>query len=86
MGISLSLSFMVLQCLSCCLELCFLFGVLAALCVPLLYRTAVLSLYIQIAAYSFGIGDGSFLFNVPCGVKTGCPLSSVLSIVHKSLR
>ena len=57
---------------------CFLFDVLAVLCVPMPQRNAIMSLYSRITAYSSGIGDGSFLFNVFYGVKTGCPLSSVL--------
>ena len=59
----------------------FLFLVLAVLCVPMLYRNAIMSMYTRITAYSSGIGDGSFLFNVLCGVKAGCPLSSILSIL-----
>ena len=39
------------------------------------------SLYTNITAYSSGIGDGSFLFEVLGGVKTGCPMSSVLFIL-----
>ena len=60
---------------------CFLFNVLAVLCLQLLYRYAILSLYSKVTAYSCGTGDGSFLFNVLRGVKTGCPLSSVLFIL-----
>ena len=60
---------------------CFLFNVLVVLCVPLPYRNAIMSLYTKITAYSSGVGDGSFLFNVLCGVKTGCPLSSILFIL-----
>lgn len=32
-------------------------------------------------SYSSGIGDGSFLLNVLCGVEAGCPLSSVLFVL-----
>ena len=46
-----------------------------------MYRYAILSLYSKVTAYSCGTGDGSFLFNVLCGVKTGCPMSSVLFIL-----
>ena len=63
----------------------FLFNVLAVLCIPIIDRIAILSIYLKIIAYSSGLGDGSFLFNVLCGVKTGCPLSSVLFIFY-SLR
>ena len=34
-------------------------------------------LYTSVFAYSSGVGDGSFLFQVLDGVKTGCPLSSI---------
>ena len=35
-------------------------------------------LYIDIQAFSAGCGDGTFLFEVFGGVRTGCPLSSIL--------
>ena len=38
-------------------------------------------LYISITAYPSGIGDGSFLFEVFAGVRTGCPLSSILFLL-----
>ena len=38
----------------------------------------MLALYTPISAYSSGVGDGSVLFWVLGGVRTGCPLSSVL--------
>ena len=38
-------------------------------------------LYTSITAYSFGIGDGSFLFEVFGGVRTGCPLSSIVFLL-----
>ena len=38
-------------------------------------------LYTSITAYSSGIGDGSFLFEVSGGVRTGCPLSSILFLL-----
>ena len=59
----------------------FLFLVLECLGVPEFYRNAIFNLYTSISAYSSGIGDGSFLFNVLCGVKTGCPLSSLLFLL-----
>ena len=33
------------------------------------------------SAYSSGIGDGSYLFEVFGGVRTGCPLSSILFLL-----
>ena len=54
-----------------------LFLVLRALEVPESYRWVVWWLYTSITAFSSGAGDGSFLFNVLAGVKTGCPLSSI---------
>ncbi len=38
-------------------------------------------MYTDIAAYSSGIGDCEFLFNLLGGVKTGCPLSSMLFLL-----
>ena len=38
-------------------------------------------LYQSIMAYSSGTGDGTFLFQVLGGVKTGCPLSSILFLL-----
>ena len=38
-------------------------------------------LYTSIQAFSAGCGDGSFLFEVLGGVKTGCPLSSILFLL-----
>ena len=38
-------------------------------------------LYNSIFAYSSGIGDGSFLFQVLGGVKTGGPLRSILFLL-----
>jgi len=55
--------------------------VLEALEVPYRIRLLVISLYSLITAYSSGVGDGSFLFNVLGGVRTGCPLSSILFIL-----
>ena len=43
-----------------------------------------MSLHSRITAYSSGIGDWSFLFNVLRGVETGCPLSPVLLILCMS--
>jgi len=58
-----------------------IFLVLEVLQVPTLIRKVILSLYTCITAYSSGVGDGSFLFRVLGGVRTGCPLSSVLFIL-----
>ena len=45
-----------------------------------LYRV-IKCLYLSIQAFSAGCGDGSFLFEVLGGVKTGCPLSSILFLL-----
>ena len=45
-----------------------------------IYRV-IKCLYFSIQAFSSGCGDGSFLFEVLCGVKTGCPLSSILFLL-----
>ena len=42
---------------------------------------AIRCLYLSIRAFSAGCGDGTFLFNVLAGVKTGCPLSSILFLL-----
>ena len=54
-----------------------LFLVLRVLEVPTALRWIIWWLYTDIEAYSSGAGDGSFLFHVLAGVKTGCPLSSI---------
>jgi len=54
-----------------------LFLVLKALGVPITLRWIIWWLYTDITAYSSGAGDGSFLFHVLAGVKTGCPFSSI---------
>ena len=59
----------------------FVFLLLKVLRVPAFLRNAILSLYTKISVFSCGIGDGSFLFWVLCGVKTGCPLSSLLFLL-----
>jgi len=58
-----------------------LFLVLGAYNVPLEIRNIILALYTCICAYSSGVGDGSLLFEVLGGVKTGCPLSSLLFLL-----
>ena len=58
-----------------------LFLVLQAVGMPEEIRWAIWWLYSMITAYSSGTGDGSFLFNVLGGVKTGCPLSSLLFLL-----
>ena len=45
-----------------------------------LYRL-IKCLYLSIQAFSAGCGDGSFLFEVDGGMKTGCPLSSLLFLL-----
>ena len=45
-----------------------------------IYRV-IKCLYRSIQAFSAGCGDGSFLFEVLCGVRTGCPLSSILFLL-----
>ena len=59
----------------------FLFLLLKVLRFPAFLRNAILNLYTKISVFSCGIGDGSFLFWVLCGVKTGCPLSSLLFLL-----
>lgn len=59
----------------CCMIFSLLLKVLRVLA---FWRNAILSLYTKISVFSCGIGDGSFLFWVLCGVETGCPLSSLL--------
>ena len=44
-------------------------------------RNVVWWLYTDVTAYSCGTGDGSFLFRVLGGVKTGCPFSSLLFLL-----
>ncbi len=55
-----------------------LFMILIVIGVPPEYRTAILAMYTKVGAYSSGIGTSSFLFYILGGVKTGCPLSSLL--------
>ena len=45
------------------------------------YFESIKCLYTPITAYSSGIGDGSFSFEVFGGVRTGCPLSSILFLL-----
>ena len=47
---------------------------------PLKYRWLIHRLYQRIITYASGVGDGSLLFAILRGVKTGCPLSSILSL------
>ena len=58
-----------------------LFAVLQALQVPPAFRWLIWWFYTKVTAYSSGTGDGSFLFSVLAGVKTGCPLSSILFLL-----
>ena len=59
----------------------YLFLVLIMYCLPESYRFVIASLYTRISVFSSGIGNGKFLFYVFCGVKTGCPLSSILFLL-----
>ena len=58
-----------------------LFLVLRVYGVPRDMYNIIWWLYTNITAYSSGTGDGSFLFDVDGGVKTGCPLSSLLFLL-----
>ena len=51
--------------------------VLNVLRIPKPLLKVIKCLYTSISAYSSGIGDGSFLFGVFGGVRTGCPLSAL---------
>ena len=55
--------------------------VLNVLCLPKPLLKVIECLYTSIKAYSSGIGDGSFLFEVFGGVGTGCTLSSILFLL-----
>ena len=45
---------------------------------PLKYRWIVHWPYQRLLTYCFGVGNGSLLFATLCGVRTGCPISSLL--------
>ena len=55
--------------------------VLEVLKIPTVIVKVIERLYSNIFAYSSGCGDGPFLFEVLGGVKTGCPLSSILFLL-----
>ena len=55
--------------------------VLNVLRIPKHILKVIKCLYSSITCYSSGIGDGSFLFEVFGGVRTGCPLSSILFLL-----
>ena len=57
------------------------FKVLNTLGIPVFYIKCIENLYRHINAFSSGVGTESFLFKVERGVKTGCPLSSVLFLL-----
>ena len=38
-------------------------------------------MYQQVTAFSSGVGDGSLLFSILGGVKTGCPASFILFLL-----
>ena len=56
--------------------------VLNVLRIPKPLLKVIECLYTSIKAFSSGCGDGSFLFQVFCGVRTGCPLSSILFLLR----
>jgi len=58
-----------------------LFEVIKRLRFPPKYRWLIHWLYQRITTYSSGAGDGSLLFAILRGVKTGCPLSSILFLL-----
>ena len=58
-----------------------LFKVLRVVGIPNLFIQCIQHLYSCISAYSSGVGTESFLFKVERGVKTGCPLSSILFLL-----
>ena len=58
-----------------------MFLVIKAYKFPRRLQNAILNLYTSIFAYTAGCGDGSFLLEVLCGVKTGCPLSSLFFLL-----
>ena len=58
-----------------------LFLVLECYEVPRQLIQIIMWLYTDVHAYSSGAGDGGFLFQILGGVKTGCPLSSVLFLL-----
>jgi len=55
--------------------------VLTVLQIPKTILKVIECLYTSIKAFSSGVGDGSFLFEVFGGVRTGCPLSSILFLL-----
>ena len=55
--------------------------VLNVLKIPKMLLRVIECLYTSINAFSSGCGDGSFLFQVLGGAKTGCPLSSILFLL-----
>jgi len=55
--------------------------VLKALGLPQTYIWVLWWLYSDITAYSSGAGDGTFLFDIRGGAKTGCPASSILFLL-----
>ena len=55
--------------------------VLNVLKIPKKLLKVIECLYTSIKAFSSGCGDGSFLFEIFGGVRTGCPLSSILFLL-----
>ena len=67
-----------------------LFLVLETLQAPVLIRNIIKSMYTCISAFSSGVGDGSFLFNVLGGVRNRMPskfdpVSALCQSLHSPL-
>ena len=58
-----------------------LFLVLIGLQAPIEFRWVIWWMYSLVSAFSSGTGDGSLLFFILGGVKTGCPASSILFLL-----
>ena len=58
-----------------------LFLVLKYLRLPRWLWLGIYWMYKDVGAYSSGIGNNAYLFDVLCGVKTGDPLSSLLFLL-----
>ena len=58
-----------------------LFLVLKVLQVPQSFQLVIWWMYQQVTAFSSGVGDGTLLFSILGGVKTGCPASSILFLL-----
>ena len=58
-----------------------LFLMLRCYKLPRKFRFLIFNMYQKIKAYTSGVGDNSWIFDVLGGVKTGCPLSSLLFLL-----